>query len=551
VTKGTFAPKLDRRSVIKAAAAAGVAQLAPYVLTARAADTVKIGLDNPLTGTFAALGKNELIGARLAIDQINATGGILGRQVDLLVEDSTSGDTATAVQKALKLIDRGKVDFLIGNINSALAQAMANTSFQKGVFHIVPGGHTDTVTGTQCHWNVFRVCNTTRMETNSVAKLLLSGYGKKWYFITTDYAFGHSLQKGFEASLEAAAGTELGADFTPLGTTDFSANLIKAQSTSPDAIILLLAGDDMINCLKQAVQFGLEKKFHIAGAQQELEVNIGLAPDALFGDWVFEWYWKQPGVPHVSEFVADIRKRSGGKVPTARTWFGYAAVWSVRDLFIQFVAAARHEGISILLVAQNVRSAVEIATAATSSTTAAWSLPATPTPAGRSHFGAGFMAIAHNFMPIIAPNRDRRAPLNLGGRRPRSGRGCGAAGDRGMTNFAADALHELRDVGEVRIRTETHPRTAPIIWVVVAGDEVFVRSWRGAEGRWYRDLAAGGHATLEFAGRRLAVQAIPTNDTDAVARASREFLTKYRRSPHAREMVRSDILSTTLRLEPR
>jgi branched-chain amino acid transport system substrate-binding protein len=331
VISGAASKKLDRRIIIKAAAAAGVAQLAaPFVLTARAADTVKIGLDNPLTGTFAALGKNELIGAQLAIEQINAKGGILDRKVELLVEDSTSGDTATAVQKALKLIDRDKVDFLIGNINSALAQAMANTSFQKGMFQIVPGGHTDTVTGTQCHWNVFRVCNTTRMETNSVSKLLLDSYGKKWYFITTDYAFGHSLQEGFEASLKQADGTEAGADFTPLGTTDFSANLIKAQSANPDAIILLLAGDDMINCLKQAVQFGLNKKFHIAGAQQELEVNEGLPPEALFGDWVFEWYWKQPGVPHVEEFVADIRKRSGGKVPTARTWFGYTAIWTCK-----------------------------------------------------------------------------------------------------------------------------------------------------------------------------------------------------------------------------
>jgi branched-chain amino acid transport system substrate-binding protein len=322
----TSAP-VKRRTPLKAGLAIGAMQVAsPFVVKSLADDTVKIGLDNPLTGTFAALGKNELIGAQLALDQINAKGGILGRKVELLVEDSTSGDTATAVQKADKLIDRDQVNFLIGNINSALAQAMANESNQKGVFHIVPGGHTDSVTGTQCHWNVFRVCNTTRMETNSVSKLLLTNYGKKWYFITTDYAFGHSLQQGFEASLKEASGTELGADFTPLGTTDFSANLIKAQSTNPDAIILLLAGDDMINCLKQAVQFGLNKKIHIAGAQQELEVNKGLPPDALFGDWVFEWYWKQPGVPHVDEFVADIRKRSGGNVPTARTWFGYTAI---------------------------------------------------------------------------------------------------------------------------------------------------------------------------------------------------------------------------------
>jgi len=323
--------KLDRRTILKTAAAAGVVQIAsPFVITARAADNVKIGLDNPLTGPFAAVGKNELIGAQLAIEQINASGGILGRKVDLLVEDSTSGEAAVAVQKANKLIERDKVDFLLGNINSALAQAMANVSFEKKVFHIVPGGHTDSVTGTQCHWNVFRVCNTTRMETNSVSSLLLKSYGKNWYFITTDYAFGRSLQAGFEASLKAAGGTELGADYTPLGSTDFSANLIKAQSTNPDALILLLAGDDMVNCLKQAVQFGLDKKTHIAGAQQELEVLLALPPQALIGDWCFEWYWKQPNVPHLEKFVSDVRAKSGGHVPTARTWFGFAATWTCK-----------------------------------------------------------------------------------------------------------------------------------------------------------------------------------------------------------------------------
>src|SRR6202050_509845 len=116
---------IRRRTILKAGLAIGAMQVArPCVVKWLADEPVKIGLDNPLTGTFAALGKNELIGAQLAIEQINANGGILGRQVELLVEDSTSGDTATAVQKALKLIERDKVDFLIGNINSALAQAM-------------------------------------------------------------------------------------------------------------------------------------------------------------------------------------------------------------------------------------------------------------------------------------------------------------------------------------------------------------------------------------------------------------------------------------------
>ena len=71
-----------------------------------------------------------------------------------------------------------------------------------------------------------------------------------------------------------------------------------------------------------------------------------------------------------------------------------------------------------------------------------------------------------------------------------------------MAKFDADTLRELRDVQEVMIRTEKHPKSAVVIWVVVADDEVFVRSWLGPRGRWYRDLAAGGPATLEFADRR-------------------------------------------------
>jgi branched-chain amino acid transport system substrate-binding protein len=329
MTADFFAKGLNRRTIMKAAAAAGVSQVAaPFVVSAWAADNVKIGMDNPLTGTYAALGKNEQYGAQLALDQINAKGGILGRKVELLIEDSTSGDAGTAVQKARKLIDRDKVDFLVGNINSALAAAMANVAYEKNVLHVIPGGHTDPITGANCHWNVFRVCNTTQMEANAVAATLIKTAGKKWYYITPDYAFGHTLQAGLEKAAAKLGGSKVGGDLTPLGTTDFSSYLIKAQSANPDVIIFLVAGDDAVNALKQAVQFGLDKKTHIAGAQQELEVLLGLPPEARTGTWVFEWYWNQPNVPHVAEFVAEIRKRTGGHVPTARTWFGYAGIWT-------------------------------------------------------------------------------------------------------------------------------------------------------------------------------------------------------------------------------
>ena len=120
-----------------------------------------------------------------------------------------------------------------------------------------------------------------------------------------------------------------------------------------------------------------------------------------------------------------------------------------------------------------------------------------------------------------------------------------------MAKFDANTLRELRDLPEVVIRTEKHPETGVTIWVVVADDEVFLRSVRGGKGRWYKDLAAGGPATLEFAGRRLAAQAFAVSDADAIERASGEYLRKYQPSPYAQSMVRDDVLPTTLRLEPR
>src|ERR1700723_2515360 len=226
---------ISRRRVVKSGLALAGPQFAgPFILSARAAQAIKIGLDNPLTGPYAALGKNELTGCQLALEQVNAKGGILGRPVELVVEDSTSGDAGVAVLKARKLIDGEGVDFLLGNVNSALSLAMAQVSNEKGILHIVPGGHTDAITGASCHWNVFRVCNTTQMEAAAVCAALIKQYGKKFYYITPDYAFGHTLESGMVKAAGALGGERVGGDLAPLGSVDFSSYLIKAQAANPD-----------------------------------------------------------------------------------------------------------------------------------------------------------------------------------------------------------------------------------------------------------------------------------------------------------------------------
>jgi branched-chain amino acid transport system substrate-binding protein len=316
----------DRRTVLKGAAAAGVLQVAsPFIIAARGETPIRIGMVDPFTGVYAAVAQNELVGAKLAVEQINAKGGVLGRPIELLVEDSAN-DVGTGVQKTRKLIERDQVSFIVGDVNSGIAQAIAQVTAEKKVLHVVSGGHTDSITGKDCKWNVYRVCNTTRMEANSVTDLLFTKYGKKWHFITPDYAFGHTLYDACAANLKKLGGTITGNELTPLGTSDFSAYLIKARAANPDVLLLLPQGSDMVNCLKQIVQFGINKQIHVAGTQQELESLESLPPEARIGIWMFEWYWKQPNTPHLAEFVADVRKRTDGKVPTARTWFGFTSV---------------------------------------------------------------------------------------------------------------------------------------------------------------------------------------------------------------------------------
>src|SRR5579859_7016333 len=213
-----FNTPIGRRTVVKGGLALGFSQVigAPFIVKALGDEPVKIGMVNPLTGTLAALAQSEVDGAKYAEAEINKKGGILGRPVQLLVEDSAN-DTGTGVAKTHKLIDRDNVSAVLGDVNSGIAYAMSQVTSDAKVFHIVPGGHTDPITGKDCKWNVFRVCNTTTMDANAIADTLIDKFGKKWYFITPDYAYGHSVQASFVKKLKEKGG-EFSGDLVPLGT---------------------------------------------------------------------------------------------------------------------------------------------------------------------------------------------------------------------------------------------------------------------------------------------------------------------------------------------
>jgi branched-chain amino acid transport system substrate-binding protein len=320
--------RIARRTLLRAGAAVGALQIAsPFILTARGETPVKIGMVNPLTGVLSALAQSEVDGAKYAEAEINKKGGILGRPIELLIEDSAN-DVGTGVQKTRKLIDRDQVDVILGDVNSGIAAAMAQVTNEKKVFHIVPGGHTDTITGVDCKWNTFRVCNDTTMDTAAITPELVKRFGKKWFFVTPDYAYGHSLQDGFIKALKKLGGTYDG-DYLPINNTDFSATLIKAKAYKPDVLLNNMGGLTQINCMKQIIQFGLQKDMALGGALFEFETVKALQPEAQAGWWVMEWWWDQPKVPEVVKFVSDYRTATK-KTPSARDWFGYVSLHTVR-----------------------------------------------------------------------------------------------------------------------------------------------------------------------------------------------------------------------------
>ncbi len=320
---------LGRRTLLRGAGSLGaIALAAPPIISARGEEPVKIGFIDPLTGVLAALAQTEVQGAKYAVGEINKNGGILGRQVQLLVEDSAN-DVGTGVEKALKLINRDKVDLICADVNSAIAYAVSQVTNEHKVYHIVPGGHTDPITGTSCKWNVFRICNTTSMDANAVSGELIKRFGKRWYFITPDYAYGHTLQDAFVRNLKKAGGEYQG-DMLPISTTDFSASLIKAKAYKPNVLLNNMGGLSQIDCMKQFVQFGMDKEMALGGALFELESVVSVPAQAQTGWWDMEWWWNQPNVPHVAEFNDGIKKMWNVPAASARHWFGYVAVHTMR-----------------------------------------------------------------------------------------------------------------------------------------------------------------------------------------------------------------------------
>jgi branched-chain amino acid transport system substrate-binding protein len=221
-------------------------------------ELIKVGVLTDLSGLYSDLaGQGSVVAAQMAIhDATGGTGKLLGKSVELVSADhQNKADIASS--KARTWFDVEKVDGIFDLTNSAAALAVQELGKAKNRMVVVTGAGSTALTGKSCsptgiHW----MYDTYALATGTGAAVLKEG-GTSWYFLTADYAFGHSLESDTSAVVQAKGGKVLGKSRHPLNTSDFSSFLLQAQSSGAKILGLANAGGDLINSVKQAKEFGL------------------------------------------------------------------------------------------------------------------------------------------------------------------------------------------------------------------------------------------------------------------------------------------------------
>jgi branched-chain amino acid transport system substrate-binding protein len=219
---------LSRRMLIKGAAGAGLlAGVGMPAISRAQSDVIKIGHLTPITGFLGPLGEYGQMGVKLAAEEINAGGGVLGRKIDLVLEDSVNPQTASA--KAERLIERDKVAMIIGEISSASGLAIGQVANRMKTVFINTGCNSDALRGASCNPYMFHIEGANSMYVMAAGTYLLKENlmkGKKWYSLTADYAFGHDLLRVAKNFMQQHGGQFAADELVPTDATDFSPYLL-------------------------------------------------------------------------------------------------------------------------------------------------------------------------------------------------------------------------------------------------------------------------------------------------------------------------------------
>ena len=304
-------------------------------------DVVRIGVLNDQSGLYADLGgPGSVTAARMAVE--DAGGAVLGKPVEIVFADhQNKSDIGAAL--ARQWFDVGKVDMAIGFDNSSVALAVEQLAAERNRIAIAGAVGSTAFTGKACTPNEASWIYDSYALTTSLAKSTVAEGRDTWFFITVDYAFGHSLEADATAAVIAAGGKVLGSVRHPLNTSDFSSYLLQAQASGAKVVAFANGGGDMVNAVKQANEFGLTKNQSMVALlifisdvhSMELKAAQGLK-------FVTAFYWDRD-----AESRAWSKRffEKQGRMPTMAQAGVYSAV---RHYLIAIAAAGTDEAKAVM-----------------------------------------------------------------------------------------------------------------------------------------------------------------------------------------------------------
>src|SRR5271157_6572031 len=277
----------DRRQVLLSGIALA---LAPRRVWAEDARPTKIGVMNDMSSAYAdSQGVGSVVAARLAVDDFSAKMGV---PMEIVYADHQNKPDVGSVI-ARRWIDAENVDVIMDLPNSAVALAVLAVCEEKNKAVIGSGAGSSVLTGPKCSRNFVHWTYDTYAWGQGLGKAVTEAGGKKWFFITADYAFGKDLEANCSAAIKAAGGEVVGSVRHPINASDFSSFILQAQNSGADVVAFANGGGDTNNCFKQAHEFGLAPKQRLAGFTLNVtnipalgldNVDAALLPTAFYWD---------------------------------------------------------------------------------------------------------------------------------------------------------------------------------------------------------------------------------------------------------------------------
>ncbi|HIJ94663.1 MAG TPA: ABC transporter substrate-binding protein [Desulfuromonadales bacterium] len=270
---------------------------------------IKIGLNYPETGPYAKQGLDQKRAAELAVEEINAAGGILGKKVHLVLRD-TKSNAKVAKANAAEMYDVEGVPMILGGSSSAVAIATGEVALQKDRLFFATLSYSTETTGEYGHRHIFRECFDAYFAGKVMAEYLNKNFkGRKYFYITANYTWGwttESVLRSFTDTKDTAKYPEVLAE---LGAKDFSVALRQARESGAEVLVLSLFGRDMEIAVKQAYDMGLKKSMQIIVPQMNEDMAQGAGPEAMEGIiGATPWMWSVPFTYKYPRGIAFVTK---------------------------------------------------------------------------------------------------------------------------------------------------------------------------------------------------------------------------------------------------